>query len=1420
MFRKRDLGSVNLTGAPPLGKEPPLVGMAFSRFLAYAGVILPTLALLFETQFHLCAKYFFDPFPSNSHTLIFCLVPIAGLLSWLVLGQNVRSQYGLALFTNGMAVGIAILYTLMFLPIMPASAAAIVYLGFGLLGLSPFFSLIALWASGQKLEKLHKNMGSYFEPPQVVHAGHLVILATVLAVELPSTVTRVAMGMACQPDSQEQGLSLLRAFGNQEVMLRACYERSGRATDVLGSLYEVSHPADVELMRAIFYKATGRTFNSFPIPESARSTMNHMGTLKYDGMDQGADDEFDLDPDVAGEVVSGVSRGLSVSKSKMLANVDSDAGVAQINWFLDFKNVSKFDREVRTRIKLPHGAAVNQASLIVNGKEFECDVTLKEEARQIYQAAVAAKQNPLLVSQCGKDTVLVQCYPVPPGEALQLHLGVVSPVELRKDMKGAMALPQFEERNFQINVPYSLKVEANHEITAQLGQLKNEKQKDKFILSGDLEPAALATGNGIITFDRDKKQEFWTTDIFATGEYARRLQIAKEKAMASKNSISDGVPGVSAGSSPGYEGSGGVAVDPSGGETNPPAVGEDSPPCYGEASPPSVGIDSPTSVGEASPPSIGEASPASVGEAVPPYDGDTAISATEEPMAVNQGAPRSVGGTMKKSLATKASPTKLRRTGSSTVAGSGTRQGAAVGIGTTRVISDGPTSGVVIQVDPEEVVSSPAAVPTIAVAPAIAPAIAPAPGVKSATPSHSGREPRIFEKIVDAPSSKPSSLMILVDLSNTMADHLKGIVSSLKNLPSDLYVQVVCVEDGGPSSLNSSWIKAGSAEFQNVLQKLSEKKCIGGQTDSALNTMLSACEPGAGVLWLHGPQPFGMQILDLDSQSVARYNRATNRVDVRTKKLFDMQVASGPNAFLDGVTSASLITVPRFSSVENDLNLLFENWKKPGSTKEFQFSTIGNSANETAVSFLGGTVSSHIDNSAISRQTNTELNAGQTNKPQLNASQTQMYQLAQLYAVSQINNYLQNHNEAAALNLAAKYHLVTAVSSAVLTDTVSELDRLSCPASEPSNDLIHQFFNLSSQIQNDRAFAAARNAASTLGVLTNGSGLGLTGCSSLSGSMSDNNIDAKGEPKSFDTIVNQLNRLNSVTSQPEPSYVREEKVARRAAVNSIALPESSSSFSAKGQVSSLKADAPMPAAGPTAINEQSDKLSFGSRHAMRQISARRKAMSDESRLSKQKTASLDALDGATNGTISPFDSFNKKEVAMKDMAPVITDRRMPVAEEMDMTSNRIVAAGGGAAGAGGASSVGGDAFSAGVSDAGQSAPGCAVAPVEAGKFRGFSSAVNLPQRNPEMPSTPCVEFKSGKESNPIGSMQAVAPDSATDPTVISGVNTAGTVLTENNEIIDLFWTYLTKYWFAFAGMFIFIYSLTKMTMEKLGIKDK
>lgn len=527
MIWKQDLGFIDITGRGPQKKAKPRIGPVYERCLLYLGVILPTLALAFEMQFHVCARFFFDPFPSTAHTFLFAMIPLANLLAWMSLWRNMNSQLGLALFANGMALGIALLYSLMFLPVLPTASLWILALGIGLLAFAPSIALIVLHFSGNKVASFAHGMDTFFNPHQVKHAGHLLILAIVLAVELPSTITRVALGMANNAETARQGLDILRTFGNQEVMLRACYERSGRATDILGSLYESKHPVNVEDMRRIFYKATGRTYNSFPIPESARATMNHMGTLAYDGIDNGADDEFDADPDIAGEMVSGVSRGLSVAQSKIQGKVDADAGVGQLDWFLDFKNVSKYDREVRTRISLPHGAAVNKASLIVDGKEYECDITLKEEAREIYRAAVENKQNPLLVSLSGEDTVLVQCYPVPPGEKLQMHLGIVSPLMLDRDKQAVLTLPQFEERNFQINVPHALKLSSNHEISVPWGQMKLEHpDNNTYTMTGSIEASQVASGGGIIQLKRDSlKNKFYCKDDFVrNGRCANRSQ--------------------------------------------------------------------------------------------------------------------------------------------------------------------------------------------------------------------------------------------------------------------------------------------------------------------------------------------------------------------------------------------------------------------------------------------------------------------------------------------------------------------------------------------------------------------------------------------------------------------------------------------------------------------------------------------------------------------------------------------------------------------------------------------------------------------------------------------------------------------------------------------------------------------------------
>ncbi len=885
---KQNLGDLYLGGsATKKTADLPKLGPWFERLLVYGGIVLPTLALTAECQLHICARHFFDPFPSNSHVLLFSLVPIASLLAWLSIRQNMVSQLGLALFLNGMAMGISLLYAIMFLPLTMQSMQYCLLFGFGLLGLSPAIALGVLWGSGDQVSKVANVFGTNFQPGQVKNAGHLVILLMVLCVELPSTVTRVALGMASKPETQVNGLNILRTVGSHEVMLRACYERSGRATDIVGSLYENSNPVNVETMRSIFYKATGRTYNSFPIPESARATMNHMGTLAYDGME--ADDEFDMDPDVAGEMVSGVSRGLSVSESKLAAKIDSDACVSQLDWNLDFSNKSKYDREVRTRIRLPHGAAVNQASLIVDGKEFEVQITPRELARQMYQEAVKEKKNPLLVSVSGEDTVLVQCYPVPPGNKVKLHLGIVAPLSLDRNKQAVMTLPQFEERNFQINVPHTISLSANHEMTAPWGQLKQEHNGNDFLLSGQLDSSLLATGSGIINVKRSDKTEFWSKD---------------------------------------------------------------------------------------------------------------------------------------------------------------------------------------------------------------------------------DRGNLYFEKLSDVNLAKPSSLSIVIDGSNCMADDLKKVCDALRKLPTDIPVRLLFVGDKSTEELLSHGFP-GTNEFNVAIDNLSNKTCVGGQKDGlalmealgGIESLQSFAKPDlkgkntGAVLWLHGAQPLAADV------SNGFLHGIINLPNLQGPVIWDMQLSSGPNVYLDGMDSDRVQKVARFGSCSDDISLLFDQWQHPGLLKTFSRDAVLASRHHaiapvvTDIEFVDvppvvgsrateeDNASAHTDaiaptqvdaiapsntaaiapaNTAAIAPANTAAIAPANtaaacaiavddpvpfngpvpvnveNDVTKHGTET-MKQLGQLWAIDKINAYMRLNDEADAHSIAAQNHVVTSISSGVLVDTVPKLDEWSRP---------------------------------------------------------------------------------------------------------------------------------------------------------------------------------------------------------------------------------------------------------------------------------------------------------------------------------------------------------------------------------------
>jgi len=500
----------------------------------FFGVILPTVAIIFETNFHFCASHFFDPFPSGWHVVLFSLIPFSNYLVWLSTRRDLSSHYAFMSLLTGMAMGVGCLYSLMFLPLTPMACLFTLALGFGLLGLAPLLSLPCNWIAGKTVCHLAARKITYFNPHQFEHIGHMIILVMVIAIELPSTMTRVNLSRSISPNTSEAADSVrwLRRYGSEEVLLRACYERSGRATDILGSLYESAHPLNVDQARRVFYQVTGKPFNAVAIPRSARATIQHTGAAAdlvtvnagpnahiNAGLNAGVDDEFDLDTDIAGEAVSGVARGLTLSQSTIQGSLGANEALGSLLWSFVFTNDSKFDREARAKILLPPQAVITRATLIVNDVEHDAKIMVRGAARARYRQSVVEHNDPLLVSTCGTDQILVQCFPVRPGQKMKVRLQVTVPLVLDQEAKGTMMLPAFMERNFQLVGGNQVSLDCTGPISApglSSGPAPEGYNYGAFFVSGNLDASQLTGFKSIVRVDRDQSiNSVWCKTLYS-----------------------------------------------------------------------------------------------------------------------------------------------------------------------------------------------------------------------------------------------------------------------------------------------------------------------------------------------------------------------------------------------------------------------------------------------------------------------------------------------------------------------------------------------------------------------------------------------------------------------------------------------------------------------------------------------------------------------------------------------------------------------------------------------------------------------------------------------------------------------------------------------------------------------------------------
>ena len=489
--------------------------------LVLFGIVLPAAALAVELANGMCAETFFDPIPTWGHALLVAWVPVANLLALLAAGRGWMRWRTPLLWGNGIALGIALIYTLVFLPLTPPALIGIVFFGLGLLPLAPLSALLCGIALRRRLA--HMPMADGGAPTWSMTSllgGVVVGILLLAATESRIALTSIGAEMATaeSPDRQIQGIRLLRRFSNRDELLRMCYGEATRrngpfgpmgSRSLSGYLFDSVGPEDAQ---RIFFRVTGEPYNATPPPRTVSPW---------------AVTDFDFDPDIGGQAVAGRRKGLLLASSRIDARIFADAAVAYTEWTMTFRNDHQWQQqEARAQILLPPGGVVSRVTLWVNGEPCEAAFAGAADVRKAYRkVAVAQRRDPLLVTWAGNDRALVQCFPVPPRGEMKIRIGITSPLTLEDTKTAWLRLPCFAERNFGVATKdvHSLWVESDRPCQ------RSDKTADaNKVVRGTLTDAELASDGSTILVDRSTAMvESWTPDKKDPKQYILQKVVAR-----------------------------------------------------------------------------------------------------------------------------------------------------------------------------------------------------------------------------------------------------------------------------------------------------------------------------------------------------------------------------------------------------------------------------------------------------------------------------------------------------------------------------------------------------------------------------------------------------------------------------------------------------------------------------------------------------------------------------------------------------------------------------------------------------------------------------------------------------------------------------------------------------------------------------
>jgi len=485
-----------------VGRSISTAGLCFGIVF---GVLLPLATLAVEYFTGMCNSTLFDPIPTPFHIVLVLCVPVANGMVLMALSRSRTAIPRTLGVLSALAAGIAFYYSIIFLPFTPFAVIGILAFGMGLLPLSPLLSFIVALATRPALCRLG---GIRLFP---VWLGIAIAFALVVALDTPKLATQIGIHMAASRDqaTSNAGVRMLRKVGSLDTLLRQCYVGNRFASDVVGAVCSLcANPVPPEQVRDIYYRVTGTPYNAVKPP-------------KITGLRGGAmvnDNEFDFDR--GGDAVASRIRGLALSDSRIDGKLDADQGWCYTEWTLVIRNDARQQHEARAELVLPAGGVVSRLTLWINGEEREAAFGSREQVKTAYTQVVERRRDPVLVTTCGKDRVLLQCFPVPPnGGTMKVRVGITAPLLLVSRHEAVCDVPRFAQCNFDLSFYnlHSIWFESKNELFAP-GMIYEDVKDGGTAVRNLLPNFVLDNGMSVHARRNPEVTTVWTRGLRATNE--------------------------------------------------------------------------------------------------------------------------------------------------------------------------------------------------------------------------------------------------------------------------------------------------------------------------------------------------------------------------------------------------------------------------------------------------------------------------------------------------------------------------------------------------------------------------------------------------------------------------------------------------------------------------------------------------------------------------------------------------------------------------------------------------------------------------------------------------------------------------------------------------------------------------------------